>query len=70
MPDVLKPLKQYTIAEVAGMTGYSATMVTEMFENEPGVLIITRPETMHKRRYRSIRIPRQVYERVVRKLAV
>jgi hypothetical protein len=28
------------------------------------------PESMHKRRYRSIRIPRAVYERVVNRLSV
>jgi hypothetical protein len=37
---------------------------------ELGVLIVTRPETVRKRRYRSIRIPRAVYERVVRRLSV
>jgi hypothetical protein len=41
-----------------------------MFECEPGVLIIERPETRNKRSYRSLRIPRHVYERVVRKIAI
>jgi hypothetical protein len=41
-----------------------------MFENEKGVLIMGRPKSMHKRRYRSIRIPRAVYERRIVQLTV
>jgi hypothetical protein len=58
-----------SVAEVAGFTGYSRQTVTKMFEDEPGVLVINRPETRNKRSYRSIRIPRCVYERVIRKVA-
>jgi hypothetical protein len=43
-------------------------MVTRLFENEPGVLVVERQAA--KRAYRSIRIPRTVYERVIRKLSV
>ena len=60
----------YTVAEVAAMMGLSRSTVTRLFEHEPGVIILNRSERMHKRRYRSIRIPRAVYERVVRKLTV
>jgi hypothetical protein len=59
-----------TVAEVAVLTGLSRQTVTELFEHERGVLILPRPETMHKRRYRSLRIPRAVYERVIGRLAV
>jgi hypothetical protein len=41
-----------------------------MRQEYPGVLILTRPTTNRKRRYRSIRIPRAVYERVVNRLTV
>jgi hypothetical protein len=58
----------YTVGEVAKLTGYSPQMVTRLFENEPGVLIVERQGP--KRVYRSIRIPRGVYERVIRKLSV
>lgn len=44
--------------------------MTRLFENETGVLILRRLETMHKRQYRSIRIPRIVYERAVERLSV
>jgi len=60
----------YTVAEVASMTGLSHMTVRRMFETEKGVIILARPETMHKRRYRSIRIPRAVYERVLKKITV
>ena len=60
----------YTVAEVAALTGFSRRTVTRMFGRERGVLILVRPETMHKRPYRSIRIPRAVYERVIGRLTV
>jgi hypothetical protein len=66
----LSPLKPaLSVAEVAELTGFSRQTVTKMFEDEPGVLIIDRPETMNKRSYRSIRIPRTVYERVIRRVS-
>jgi len=34
------------------------------------VIVLKRPETMHKRSYRSIRIPHAIYERVLRTLKV
>lgn len=66
MPE--KPV--YTVADVAALMGLSRSTVTRLFEREPGVIIRGRPERMHKRRYRSIRIPRTVYERVISKLSV
>jgi AraC-like DNA-binding protein len=59
-----------TVAEVAALTGFSRQTVTRIFEKEKGVLILEHLEKMHKRGYRSIRIPRAVYERVVRRLSV
>lgn len=58
------------VAEVAALTGFSVRTIIRMFENEPGVLVLARPEKMHKRRYRSIRIPRAVYEGVIGRLKV
>ncbi len=60
----------YTVREVAALTGFSRNTVIRMFERERGVLILGRPESMHKRRYRTIRIPRAVYERVVGRVIV
>jgi transcriptional regulator GlxA family with amidase domain len=60
----------YTLAEVAAMTGFSRQTITRMFESEPGVLVIAHAESIHKRSYRSIRIPRAVYERVLQRFTV
>lgn len=54
-----------TVAEVAALTGLSRRTVTRLFEHERGVIVLNRAEELHKRRYRSIRIPRAVYERVL-----
>jgi AraC-like DNA-binding protein len=63
-----------TVAEVSALTGLSRQTVTRMFEGEKGVLLLARPrvEKMHscKRGYRTIRIPRAVYERVIGRLTV
>ncbi len=56
--------------KVTGLTGFSRQTVTRLFEREPGVRIVSRPETPNKRRYPSIRIPVSVYERILRKLRV
>jgi len=58
------------VREVAAMTGLSRDTITRMFQTEPGVIVINRPSANHKRRYRSIRIPRAVYERVLRKVTL
>jgi AraC-like DNA-binding protein len=60
----------YTVGDVAEMTGFSRQTVTRFFEKETGVIVLARPESIHKQRYRSIRIPRHVYERVIGRLKV
>ena len=54
-----------TVAEVAALTGFSRQTITRMFQAEPGVLVTKRASGNHKQRYRSIRIPRAVCERVI-----
>jgi hypothetical protein len=66
----MKEKEVYTLAEVAALTGFSRQSVTKMFERERGGLIVGRTASMHKRSYLSIRIPRNVYERVVNRLTV
>jgi transcriptional regulator GlxA family with amidase domain len=58
------------VSQVAELMGFSQPTIIRMFEKEPGVLIVKRAETLRKRGYRSIRIPRVVYERVVRSFTV
>jgi hypothetical protein len=60
-----------SVNEVAALTAWSRRTVIRLFENEPGVIIlIDNPETLHKRRYRTIRIPRAVYQRVIERSTV
>ena len=47
------------------MTGFSPQTVTRLFENEPGILVLEGGGP--KRKYRSLRIPKHVYERVIHK---
>lgn len=58
-----------TFAEVAELMGFSRPTVAALFEKEPGVIKLIHPEKLHKRKYRSYRVPRHVYERVVRRLS-
>lgn len=62
------PPPPYSVDEVAVLTGLHRDTIIRMFEREPGVLVIARPAKMNKRRYRTIRIPRAVFERVIRKV--
>lgn len=68
MPSLLK--EAYSVAEVAALMGVNRMTVTRLFENERGVIVLSRPEQKHKRRYRSLRIPRAVYMRVLERLSV
>jgi hypothetical protein len=55
-----------TVPQIAAMTGRSRRTIIRWFENEPGAFVILdRPETLHKRRYRTLRIPRAVVDRVL-----
>jgi hypothetical protein len=60
----------YTVGEVAELMGFSRMTITRLFQDEPGVIVLRRPEQMHKRGYRSMRIPRTVLLRVQQRLAV
>lgn len=60
----------YTISDAARLTGLSRQTITRIFEREQGVIVMKRSATRSKRNYRSIRIPRPVYERVIRALKV
>jgi DNA-binding LacI/PurR family transcriptional regulator len=55
----------YTIKDISKMTGFSVQTVTRLFQDEPGVLVLRGGGP--KRSYRSLRVPRRVYERVIRK---
>jgi hypothetical protein len=58
-----------TPEQIAESLQLSSDYVVKMFENEPGVLILETNRGKRTRRYRTIRIPRSVLERVLRRLA-
>jgi hypothetical protein len=57
----------YSVAEVAARLKIGADKVTRMFEGEAGVIDLGAPELVHKRRYRILRIPASVLNRVLQK---
>jgi hypothetical protein len=63
------PFEQhFSVKEVAQMWKLGVDLVRKLFEHEEGVLRICHPESLHKRRYTTLRIPESVLRRVHRKL--
>lgn len=54
----------YSVFEVAEMWKVSPDTVRRLFADEPGVLIFGSPETLHKRKRETMRIPQSVLGRV------
>jgi hypothetical protein len=52
-----------TVREVADILKISPDSVTRRFQNYPGVVDVGQPETRFGKRYRVLRIPRNVLER-------
>jgi hypothetical protein len=63
-------VRHYTVPEIASLWSLSDDAVRNIFEREPGVLVIgdQKPHG-HKRRYTTLRIPEFVFERVHRRLS-
>ena len=61
--------RHYAVVEIAQLWNLSTDKVRELFENEPGVLVIGERSPRHKRRYVTLRIPQTVVERVHRRLS-
>jgi Mn-dependent DtxR family transcriptional regulator len=57
----------YSVAEVAARLKISGDKVTRMFQDEPGVIDLGAAELIHKRRYRILRIPGSVLNKVLQK---
>jgi hypothetical protein len=63
-------LRHYTVAEIASLWNLSDDAVRNIFEKEPGVLVIGDQRTsIRKRRYMTLRIPADVLELVHRRLS-
>lgn len=61
--------RHYAVTEIAEMWNLSPDKVREIFEGEPGVLMIGDRSPRHKRRYVTLRIPHSVLQRVHRRLS-
>jgi len=62
--------RHYSVAEVACLWNLSKDFVRRIFDKEPGVLVFEdiRP-SRSKRRYRTLRVPQQVLDRVHRRIS-
>ena len=60
--------KHYSIIEIAELWALSEKTVRKIFEREPGVIHWSTEERLHKRGYRTLRVPETVLHRVHRKL--
>ncbi|MGH9711883.1 MAG: hypothetical protein ACRD5M_01110 [Candidatus Acidiferrales bacterium] len=61
--------RHYAVTEIAEMWNLSPDKVRELFEDEPGVLVIGERSPRHKRRYVTLRVPQKVLERVHHRLS-
>jgi hypothetical protein len=60
--------RHYSVLEIAELWQLSPDFVRRIFEKEPDVMIFEAAKSSrHKRRYRTMRIPEHVLERVLRK---
>ena len=59
----------YSVQDVARHLSLSRETVRRMFMHEPGVLRIGNGESLHKRGYMTLRIPRSVLNRVIARLS-
>ena len=60
----------YTVAEAAKILKVSRDTIAKMFSDQPGVVDLGSPERLHKRRYRVLRIPYSVFNRVLHQMRV
>jgi hypothetical protein len=67
--NVVPAERHYAVIEVAEMWNLSPDKVREIFEHEPGVLVIGDRSPRCKRRYLTLRIPQTVLQRVHNRLA-
>jgi len=62
--------RHFSPDELGAIWGLSADSVRRLFEREPGVLVIEHLKSRAKRRYRTLRIPESVVERVHRRMTI
>ncbi len=57
--------RYWTPKEIAALLRVSVDFAARLFENEPGVVILGRPVSDRRRRYRTLRVPDHVFQRVL-----
>ena len=62
--NVVPAERHYAVIEVAEMWHLSPDKVRDIFQHEPGVLVLGDRNPRHKRRYLTLRIPHTVLLRV------
>ena len=67
--DAMYDEQHYKPDELAKLWGLDGSTIRRLFRDVPGVLVIDRPERMHKRRFSTMRIPESVAKRVYEKLS-
>jgi hypothetical protein len=60
--------KHYSVIEIANLWALSEKTVRKIFEREPGVIHWCSEEKLHRRGYRTLRVPETILYRVHRKL--
>jgi hypothetical protein len=66
---ILKDERHFTPQELADLWKVSIQTIREIFQNEEGVLKIGRDGTRTRRRYKTLRIPESVVDRVHTRLS-
>jgi hypothetical protein len=67
--NAMKDEKHYAPSELATIWGVSVQTIREIFKGEEGVLKIGRDGTRSRRRYKTLRFPESVAERVHTRLS-
>jgi len=60
--------RHYSPDELGQLWGLSADTIRRLFDREPGVLVIEHAKAKGRRRYRTVRIPESVAQRVHRRM--
>lgn len=61
--------RHYSVSEIADLWSLSEKTVRRLFEGQAGVIQFGSQETLHKRGYRTLRVPESVLHRVHRTLS-
>ena len=75
IPQSLPPLSlmgehHYSVRELAAMWNLSDDTIRRLFANEPDVQVVERPGRTEKRRFRTLRIPVSVAQRVYLRMSL